>query len=95
MIISPVTVKRIIIENGAATGVELEDGVQYKARKFVASSLDPFQTFFKYVGEDNLESSFVTRTKDWQWEKSSLFHVHLALNEAPKFKAAEQKRGPE
>ncbi|MHB8204394.1 MAG: phytoene desaturase family protein [Desulfomonilaceae bacterium] len=91
MIISPVTVKRIIIENGAATGVELEDGVQYKARKFVASSLDPFQTFFKYVGEDNLESSFVTRTKDWQWEKSSLFHVHLALNEAPKFKAAEQK----
>ncbi len=90
MIISPVAVKRIIIENGAATGVELEDGIQYKARKFVASSLDPFQTFFKYVGEDNLESSFVTRTKDWQWEKSSLFHVHLALNEAPKFKAAEQ-----
>ena len=90
MIISPVTVKRIILENGAAAGVELEDGVVYKARKFVASSLDPFQTFFKYVGENNLDPTFATRLKDWQWEKSSLFHVHLALDEAPQFKAAEQ-----
>ena len=90
MIISPVTVKRIILENGAAAGVELEDGVVYKARKFVASSLDPFQTFFKYVGENNLDPTFATRLRDWQWEKSSLFHVHLALDEAPQFKAAEQ-----
>jgi phytoene dehydrogenase-like protein len=89
MIISPVTVKRIVIENGKATGVELEDGTLYKAERFVASSLDPYQTFFKYVGENNLEPSFVTRTKDWKWELSSLFHVHLALDEAPQFKAAQ------
>ena len=50
MIISPVTVKRIVVENGAATGVELQDGTFYKATKFVASSLDPYQTFLKYVG---------------------------------------------
>ena len=86
MIISPVTVKRIAIENGAATGVELEDGTFYKANKFVASSLDPYQTFLKYVGAENLDDRFVTRTKDWTWELSSLFHVHLALAEAPSLK---------
>lgn len=89
MIISPVAVKRIAIENGTATGVELEDGTFYKASKFVASSLDPYQTFLKYVGAENLDDRFVTRTKDWTWELSSLFHVHLALTEAPQFKAAE------
>jgi len=88
MIISPVQVKRIVIENGAATGVELQDGTLYRARKFVASSLDPYQTFLEYVGESNLEGSFVTRINDWKWELSSLFHVHLALTEAPQFKAA-------
>ena len=88
MIISPVNVKRIVVENGAATGVELEDGTLYKANKFVASSLDPYQTFLKYVGEDNLEQRFVTRIKDWRWESSSFFHTHLALNGRPSFKAA-------
>ena len=88
MIISPVTVKRIVIEGGKAVGVELHAGRQYVARKFVASSLDPYQTFLKYVGEANLEDRFVTRVNDWQWEFTSLFHVHLALDEAPHLAAA-------
>ncbi|MEW6530617.1 MAG: NAD(P)/FAD-dependent oxidoreductase [Thermodesulfobacteriota bacterium] len=88
MIISPVKVKRIVIEGGKATGVELEDGTLYKASKFVASSLDPYQTFLQLVGPQNLEERFVTRTNDWKWEITSLFHVHLALDEAPQFDAA-------
>lgn len=88
MIISPVNVKRVVLENGSATGVELDDGTLYKARKFIASSLDPHQTFFKLVGKENLEERFVTRLNDWQWEKSSFFHTHLALDTAPDFAAA-------
>ncbi len=88
MIISPVRLKRIIVDNGSASGVELEDGTIYKASKFVASSLDPYQTFFQYVGSDKLEDRFVTRLNDWTWESSSLFHVHMALDEAPQFNAA-------
>jgi len=88
MIVSPVTVKRIVVEDGAATGVELEDGTLYSAKRFVASSLDPYQTFLKYVGAENLEERFVVRLNDWQWESSSLFHVHLALDEAPQMEAA-------
>ncbi|MEW6352293.1 MAG: NAD(P)/FAD-dependent oxidoreductase [Thermodesulfobacteriota bacterium] len=89
MIISPVEIKRIVVENGKATGVELRDGTLYKAEKFVASSLDPYQTFYKYVGKDLLEERFVTRINDWKWESASLFHVHLALDTAPDFAAAE------
>jgi phytoene dehydrogenase-like protein len=82
-------IKRIIVENGAAKGVELEDGTQYLADKAVISTIDIHQTFLKYVGEKNLDKDFVEMVKIWQWEKWSLFDVHLALAEPPRFKAAE------
>jgi len=82
-----IRIKRIIVEDGAAKGVELEDGTVYEAEKAVVSSIDPHQTFLKLVGEENLPQHFVDRIKDWNWEKWSLFSVHLALEEAPKFAA--------
>ena len=81
-------IKRIIVENGTAKGVELEDGTQYLADKAVISTIDPHQTFLKYVGEKNLDSELVEMVKIWQWDKWSLFDVHLALAEPPQFKAA-------
>jgi len=82
-------IKRIIVENGTARGVELEDGTQLMANKAVVSTIDIHQTFLKYVGEDKLEKDFVDMIKSWQWEKWSLLDVHLALEEPPRFKAAE------
>ena len=81
-------IKRIIMENGAAKGVELEDGTQYMAEKAVISTIDIHQTFLKYVGEKNLDKDFVEMIKIWQWEKWSLFDVHLAMAQPPNFKAA-------
>ena len=49
-------IKRIIVENGAATGVELEDGTRFMANKAVVSTIDTHQTFLKYVGEDQLDA---------------------------------------
>jgi phytoene dehydrogenase-like protein len=80
-------VKRIIVEDGTATGVEMEDGTVHKA-KFVASSLDPYQTFLTLVGEEHLDDHFVLRVNDWKWEWDSLFVVHFALDKAPQFTAA-------
>jgi phytoene dehydrogenase-like protein len=88
MILGSQIIKRIIMENGAAKGVELEDGTVYQASKFIASSIDPYQTFLKYIGEKDLPKDLVTRVKDWKWEKWSLFDVHLALFNAPQFTAA-------
>lgn len=89
MIIGPKSVTRIVLQSGRAKGVETEDGYYYEAKKFIVSSLNPEQTFLQLVGEENLEADFVTRIKDWKWEKTSFFHVHTALMEAPRFKAAE------
>ncbi len=83
-----VRAKRIILEGGAARGVELTDGTVIHARKGVISTIDPQQTFLKLVGENNLEADFVESIKGWQWEKHSLMGVHLAMTEAPKFTAA-------
>jgi len=82
-------IKRIIVENGTAKGVELEDGTQYLAKKAVVSTIDTHQTFLKLVGEGNLDRDFVDMIKSWQWEKWSLCDLHLALEEPPRFKAAE------
>jgi phytoene dehydrogenase-like protein len=83
-----VRIKRIIVENGEAKGVELIDGTEIMANKAVISTIDTHQTFLKLVGEDNLTKDFVEKTKIWQWEKWSLFDVHMALEEAPNFAAA-------
>jgi phytoene dehydrogenase-like protein len=80
-------VKRIIVEDGTATGVEMEDGTVHKATKFVASNLDPYQTFLDLVGEEHLDDHFVLRVNDWKWEWDSLFVVHFALDKVPQFTA--------
>lgn len=80
-------IKRIIIDDGTAKGVELEDGRIIEA-KVVVSSIDPYQTFFKLVGEEDLEPDFAERLQDFKWEKWSLITAHLALERAPDFTAA-------
>ena len=86
-----VRIKRIIVENGTAKGVELEDGTRYLADKAVVSTIDTHQTFLEYVGEDKLDPEFVDMIRIWQWEKWSLAVVHLALLEPPRFKAADSQ----
>jgi len=82
-----IRIKRIIVEDGAAKGVELEDGTVYEAEKAVVSSIDPHQTFLDLVGEEHLSGEFVDTVKNWHWEKWSLCSVHAALEELPAFAA--------
>ena len=81
-------IKRIMVEDGAARGVEMEDGTVFEAEKAVISTLDTHQTFLKYVGEENLDSEFVESIKSWMWEAESLFTVHMALDTPPNFTVA-------
>ena len=82
-------IRRIMVEDGTAKGVELEDGTELLADKAVVSTIDPHQTFLKYVGEDKLDQEFVGMLNSWQWEKWSLCDLHLALSEPPNFTAAQ------
>ncbi|MFC1824300.1 phytoene desaturase family protein [Thermodesulfobacteriota bacterium] len=88
MILGSQRIKRIIVENGTAKGVEMEDGSTIKAAKAVVSTIDTHQTFLQLLGEEHLDSEFVEGLKLWKWDSTSLFHLHMALKEAPQFSDA-------
>ena len=81
-------VKRIILRDGAAKGVELWDGTVIEAEKAILSTIDTHQTFLEMVGEEHLDKDFVESVKLWQWEHWSLLTISMALNEAPNFTIA-------
>ncbi len=85
--VNNIRIKRIIVEDGTAKGVELDDGTTVMA-KVVISTIDPHQTFLGLIGEDKLEEEFAAKIKGWQWEKYSLCGVHLDMEEAPNFTIA-------
>src|SRR5829696_3393187 len=76
-------VSRILVKDGAAVGVVLENG-DYFTADVVASSLDPRQTFSKLVGEDNLPADFVEDVKRYKYRGSS-GKVNMALDGLPNF----------
>jgi phytoene dehydrogenase-like protein len=82
-----VEIERIVVENGRASGIELADGRTVRARQFVASTLDVHQTFENLVGREQLPSAFLQKLDGFQYTTWSLFGLHLALNETPRFAA--------
>jgi len=82
-----VDIARIVIENGKATGIELADGRTVRAKQFVASTLDVHQTFERLVGREQLPVAFLQKLDGFQYTAWSLFGLHLALNESPRFAA--------
>jgi phytoene dehydrogenase-like protein len=82
-----VDIARIIIENGKTTGIELRDGRTVRAGQFVASTLDVHQTFETLVGREQLPADFLKKLDGFQYTAWSLFGLHLALDESPRFKA--------
>jgi phytoene dehydrogenase-like protein len=82
-----VAIDRIVVENGKATGIELTDGRTVRARQFVASTLDVHQTFESLVGREQLPAAFLKKLDGFQYTAWSLFGLHLALDESPRFAA--------
>jgi len=83
-----VRIDRIVIENGKATGIALDDGRTVRARQFVASTVDVHQTFEQLVGREQLPAAFLKKLDGFEYTFWSLFGLHLALNESPQFAAA-------
>jgi len=89
-ILEAMEVARIVVSDDGATGVELADGRKFEGRAVITTT-DPQTTFLKLVGEDACNRIFpglAEQVKAWQWESSSLFGVHFALSEPPRYKAA-------
>ena len=82
-----VRIDRIVIEGGRATGIALDDGRIVRAGAFVASTLDVHQTFERLVGREQLPKDMRARLDGFQYTAWTLFGLHLALHESPRFAA--------
>ena len=82
-----VNINRIVIANGRTTGIELADGRTVRAKQFVASTLDVHQTFESLIGREQLPAAFLKKLDAFQYTAWSLFGLHLALDESPRFAA--------
>ncbi len=81
---------RIVVENGKAVGVETRDGELLRAKMFVASALNPQQTFLELLDEALVPREWRDLASKFQYNLlAPLFALHLNLNEAPRYAAAQ------
>ena len=81
-------VKKAIIENGKAVGVELFDGRQIAARKVVVSDLNTTQTVHSLIGAEHVPEKIAHRAKNVLKDRAQLFWGNFALHELPQYTAA-------
>ena len=78
-------IAKIILKNGEANGVVLDNGDEIYA-DVISSSVDPRLTFMKMIGEKHLPEDFVDDIKRYKFRGSS-GKVNLALDGLPNFTA--------
>jgi phytoene dehydrogenase-like protein len=84
-------VKRIVVESGRATGIELEDGRVIQGNA-VAANVGPKPLFLKLLAEAELPTEFRARIERLR-VGSATFRMNVALSELPKFSAAPHDDG--
>lgn len=84
-------VKRIVMNQGRASGVVLADGKQIDAT-FVASSVDAHWTFEKFLEPTELPEWFRRQVARIDYSSASA-KVNVALSELPKFQCADRNDG--
>jgi phytoene dehydrogenase-like protein len=87
-ILDKAEVVRVLLSQGRVEGVVTRDGTEIRARA-VASTVDPRQNFLRFFEKGEIPEELTDSAEGWQWEKSSLFGVHLALREAPRYAGTE------
>ena len=77
-------IAKIMVKRGKARGVVLENGDEIYA-KVVSSSVDPRNTFIRFIEEGNLPAEFLDEVRRYKFRGSS-GKVNLALDALPDFK---------
>ena len=83
---------RIVVENGAAVGVEVSGGRRFDGRAIV-STLNPEQTFQQLVGEAALPAELAQGVRLWEWEARSMFGLHIGIKGDITYRAADPRVG--
>lgn len=82
-------VEEIVIEGGRAVGV-ITRGEKLLANKAVVSSVDIWQTFQQLLPESAVGNELLRKAKAFKADEFSVFSLHLALKEPPRYRAAEK-----
>ena len=83
-----VQLRRILVRNGRASGVEFTTGEQIHSSGFVASGLNPQQTFLDLMPAEAVPASVRNAAAEFQYNLlAPLFGLHLALDESPRYAA--------
>jgi len=83
---------RIRVENNRAIGVETADGELIRARHFVASALNPNQTFLDLLDSDLVPRELRAQVETFQYNLlAPLFALNLSLREPPRYRIAAQR----
>ncbi|HXG54388.1 MAG TPA: NAD(P)/FAD-dependent oxidoreductase [Vicinamibacterales bacterium] len=77
-------VVKVLVSNGKAVGVTLEDGSEILASA-VISNADPHRTFLSLLDPVELDPSFLTKIRNYR-ARGTVAKVHLALNALPSFR---------
>jgi phytoene dehydrogenase-like protein len=87
-----VSIKRIVVQDGRACAVELADGERLAATAFIASGLNPQQTFVDLIDARDLPPALREQAKGFQYNLlAPLFALNLALREPPRYAAAAKR----
>ena len=88
-ILCQATPRKFLIEDAKVTGIETTAGATYRARYFVASGLNPQQTFLELIGPDRLPVEWREKAINYKYNLlAPLFGLYLNLNERPRYRAA-------
>ena len=78
-------VGRILVRDGAAVGVALKDGTEFRAAR-VVSGADANVTFVKLMDPKDLPADFLANVKKIDYASATV-KINVALSEPPQFKA--------
>jgi phytoene dehydrogenase-like protein len=87
-----VELRAILTHDGRAAGVELTTGERIEATGFIASGLNPQQTFLDLLDADAVPAAVRDRAADFRYNRlAPLFALNVALREPPRYQAAQSR----
>ncbi len=81
-------VDKVLIENGKANGIRLQDGTEIEAKKLVVSNLDPYSLCFRLIGRDRIGWRIQRRVESLSRWRICITWYSWAVHELPNYRAA-------